>query len=82
VILCGSFKDGIGGHNPLEAAFFASKILSGPYTFNQKALFPLVENIKVCSVDELKMIKFDELKPSKVLHVGDINSLIKEIKNQ
>nr|WP_024953743.1 lipid IV(A) 3-deoxy-D-manno-octulosonic acid transferase [Sulfurospirillum arcachonense] len=82
VILCGSFIDGIGGHNPLEPAFFGKKIISGPYTFNQKALFSLVENIKVCSIDELKDINFDGLQASKVLHVGNINFLIKEIKNK
>ena len=80
VLLCGSFKDGIGGHNPLEPAFFGCKIVSGKYTFNQKALFKLVENIKICSVEELKDINFEELKPSKVLHVGDIDTLIEKIK--
>ncbi len=80
VLLCGSFKDGIGGHNPLEPAFFGCKIVSGKYTFNQKALFSLVENIKVCSADELKNINFEEIKPSKVLHVGDINTLLNRIR--
>ena len=80
VLLCGSFKDGIGGHNPLEPAFFGCKIVSGRYTFNQKALFSLVENIEVCSIDELKNINFEEIKPSKVLHVGDINTLLNRIR--
>lgn len=80
VLLCGSFKDGIGGHNPLEPAFFDCKIISGKYTFNQKALFSLVENIKVCSIDELKNIDFEDIKPSKVLHVGDMNTLLNEIR--
>jgi len=81
VILCGSFKDGIGGHNPLEPAFFKAKIISGEFYFNQKPLFELVENIKLCSLDELKEITFEDIKPSKVLHVGDINTLLHEIKN-
>lgn len=80
VLLCGSFIDGIGGHNPLEPAFFGCKIVSGKYTFNQKALFSLVENIKVCSADELKNINFEDIKPSKVLHVGDMNTLLDRIK--
>jgi len=81
VILCGSFKDGIGGHNPLEPAFFEKKIISGPYTFNQKALFPLVEGIKICKYSQLKDIDFDELENSKILHVGEIDNLLKEIQN-
>lgn len=80
VILCGSFKDGIGGHNPLEPAFFNSKIISGPYIFNQKTLFSLVENIKVCSADELKNINFDEIKQSKILHTGEIKTLLDKIR--
>lgn len=82
VILCGSFKDGIGGHNPLEPAFFGTKIVSGEYFFNQKPLFKLVENIEVCSVEELKTKNFDSIKPSKVLHVGDINTLLNEIRKE
>ena len=80
VLLCGSFKDGIGGHNPLEPAFFGCKIVSGEYTFNQKSLFSLVKNIKVCSTDELKNINFEELKASQVLHVGNVNTLLEKIK--
>ncbi len=80
VLLCGSFLEGIGGHNPLEPAFFGCKVVSGKYTFNQKALFKLVENIKVCSIEELKDIDFEEIKPSKVLHIGDIKTLIEKIK--
>ena len=80
VILCGSFKDGIGGHNPLEPAFFRNKIVSGEYFFNQKPLFKLVENLEVCSIDELKNINFEELKPSRVLHAGDMKTLIDRIR--
>ena len=80
VLLCGSFRDGIGGHNPLEPAFFGCKIVSGKYFFNQKPLFKLVENIKVCSIEELKYIDFEDVKPSKVLHVGDIKTLIDRIR--
>jgi len=48
VLLSGSFVDNIGGHNPLEPAFFGCKIVSGKYYFNQKALFEVVENIEIC----------------------------------
>ncbi len=80
VILCGSFLEGIGGHNPLEPAFFGTKIVSGEYFFNQKPLFKLVKNIKVCSIEELKNIDFEDVKPSKVLHVGDMKNLLNEIR--
>ena len=82
VILCGSFIDGIGGHNPLEPAFFNTKIISGVYTFNQKALFPLVEGIKVCMVEQLKDINLENLENSKILQKGEITTLLKEIKGE
>jgi len=48
VLLCGSFVDNVGGHNPLEPAFFGCKVISGEYYFNQKALYEVVENIEIC----------------------------------
>lgn len=79
VILCGSFIEGIGGHNPLEPAFFHKKIISGPHVFNQNALFDLVENITICEAKELQTIDFDVLKPSNISHVGDLDMLLREI---
>ncbi|CAA6806971.1 MAG: Lipid IVA 3-deoxy-D-manno-octulosonic acid transferase (EC [often with (EC also] [uncultured Campylobacterales bacterium] len=52
-ILCGSFVDGIGGHNPLEPATFNNKIISGKYIFNQKSLYPSVENILITQLDNI-----------------------------
>jgi hypothetical protein len=40
----------------------------------------LVENIKVCSVDELKSINFDELKKSKIIHAGEMKTLLEVIR--
>ncbi len=34
VLLAGSFVKGIGGHNPVEPAYFAKPIITGPYTHN------------------------------------------------
>ena len=80
VILCGSFVDGIGGHNPLEPAFFGRKIVSGPYIFNQKVLFSLVENIKICKIDELQNVELNNLKQSKIKKSKQIEDLLKEIR--
>ncbi len=49
VLLGGSFVDKVGGHNPLEAAFFGCKIVSGKYYFNQKALYEVVKDIVICN---------------------------------
>ncbi len=79
VLLCGSFIDGIGGHNPLEPAFFAKKIISGPFVFNQKALFKKVSNIKICQVEELGRIDFSEISNAKILQSGALETLLRYI---
>jgi 3-deoxy-D-manno-octulosonic-acid transferase len=81
VILCGSFLDGIGGHNPIECAYFNTKIISGPHVFNQKALFSLVENIKICEAKDLKDINYDDLKESKVIQTKQMEELLGAIKS-
>ncbi len=53
VILGGSFVQK-GGHNPLEPAFFKTKIISGEYIYNQESLFKLVKNIKISNKESLK----------------------------
>jgi len=53
VILGGSFVDNVGGHNPVEAAYFNKPIISGKYIFNQKALYSEVDGIVICDVDEI-----------------------------
>lgn len=78
--LGGSFKEGIGGHNPLEPAFFNNKIISGEYFFNQFPLYKLVKNIKVCLREELKSLNYDLVEKSEVLYQGEMDSLLQELK--
>jgi 3-deoxy-D-manno-octulosonic-acid transferase len=80
VILGGSFVDKIGGHNPLEPAYFGSKIISGQYIFNQQALFELVENIVISDIEKLNK-SLDESKPTKILGSVDLDPIIKSIGN-
>ncbi len=71
VILGGAFAP-IGGHNPLEPAKFGAKIISGPHYFNQKGLFPLVENLVVCHEHELK----ERLKNRQSIHPATLNGSV------
>ena len=64
VILGGSFVR-MGGHNPIECAFFGTKLISGEHIFNQLALFELIENYKIVKNDELIAV------------LGDLQSLPK-----
>ncbi|CAM2815729.1 lipid IV(A) 3-deoxy-D-manno-octulosonic acid transferase [Helicobacter burdigaliensis] len=56
VILCGSFLQGIGGHNPIEPAYFGARIISGAYIFNQKTLFSNLQGYVICKIEDLKVV--------------------------
>lgn len=53
VMLGGSFVENIGGHNPLEPSYFKTKLISGPFIFNQTSLFALVDNAIICPPKDL-----------------------------
>jgi 3-deoxy-D-manno-octulosonic-acid transferase len=52
VVLGGAFAE-IGGHNPLEPAYFGTKLISGTHIFNQQASFGKVKNAYFCVASEL-----------------------------
>jgi len=81
VILGGSFVSGVGGHNPLEPAYFGTKIISGESIFNQKVLFQAVENAITCKVENLKNVfdSIDTYPKSTIVHRGDIEPLLQQI---
>ena len=81
VFLGGSFVEGVGGHNPLEPAYFQTKIISGEHIFNQKVLYALVENIVTCKKEEIKEVfnNSEAMLPSVIIYRGDSAPLIKEI---
>ena len=79
VILGGSFVDNVGGHNPIEAAFFNKPIISGKYYFNQEALYKEVENIEIVDIEDLpKAIK--RARPTKIKNQIDLEKVINYIK--
>ncbi len=52
-ILGGAFAK-VGGHNPLEPAYFHNKLISGEHIFNQRALFECVEHFVLVSEQNLQ----------------------------
>lgn len=82
VILGGSFISSAGGHNPIEPAFFNTKLISGKTIFNQKSLFECVQNTYFVDNDKLKeqLDKIDTLERSKLDKSADINKIRTYIK--
>lgn len=39
VVMGGSFVEGVGGHNPLEAARLGAAVVTGPHTYNAGAIY-------------------------------------------
>lgn len=81
VILGGAFEN-IGGHNPVEPAYFKCKLISGENIFNQKSLFECVNNYSIIKKDELKktLENIKNLKKSSLIQEGDLEPILKELK--
>lgn len=82
-ILGGAFKSDVGGHNPLEPAFFGCKIITGKHFFHQKELFKYVHHVQYIENDELPQAleKTKELPPSMVDESIDLKSVLKKLQN-
>ncbi len=82
VILCGAFEK-IGGHNPVEPAYFGCKLISGKHIFNQKSLFDCINNYYIIQNDELEKYLNDikKLKKPVLAKAGSIKPILKELKN-
>jgi len=80
VILGGAFEK-IGGHNPIEPAYFNCKIVSGMNIFNQKPLFECIENYYLIKNDELGdyLNNIKNLKKPVLKKIGSLDPIIKEI---
>ena len=79
VLLGGSFVDNVGGHNPLEVAYFNKILISGKYIFNQKALFDMVENSYIIDTHDIAKYLNKNLEKSYIKNKGNIDIIIKEI---
>jgi 3-deoxy-D-manno-octulosonic-acid transferase len=80
VVLGGAFEK-IGGHNPVEPAFFSCKIISGKNIFNQKSLFDCIKNYYLIDNDELRnyLNNIKNLDKAVLTKAGSIEPIIKEI---
>lgn len=82
-ILGGSFFDGIGGHNPLEPAYFHTGLISGKYVFNQNTLLKTIDNFQLIDIGDLqKAVKKAEKLKSFIKEEGDIEPILKAINDK
>jgi 3-deoxy-D-manno-octulosonic-acid transferase len=80
VVLGGAFEK-IGGHNPIEPAFFKCKLISGKNIFNQKPLFECIRDFYLIENDELSkyLNNIKNLKKPVLTKAGSLDLIIKEI---
>ncbi len=81
VILGGSFVEGVGGHNPIEPAFFHKPIISGPHYFNQQESYASVEGIEVVEPSELKEALAKPCTPTKIVKEVDMEPILRELRD-
>ncbi len=81
-VLGGAFRDDVGGHNPLEPAFFGCKIITGNHFFHQKELFRYVHHVQYAKIDEIKeaLQNAKELPPSMIEEQINLESVVQKIR--
>lgn len=67
-ILGGAFRTDVGGHNPLEPAYFGCRVITGEHAFNQRELMRYVDNVAVIRPEALSetLAKAFELAPARI----------------
>ena len=80
-ILGGAFNDAVGGHNPLEPAYFGCKIITGTHFFHQKELFKYVHHVQYVAADAIEeaLQEAKNLPPSMVEETIDLQPVIERI---
>ena len=81
-ILGGAFKEDVGGHNPLEPAYFGCKIITGKHFFHQKELFKYVHHVQYVEHGEIfeALKNAKDLPPSMVEETINLEAVINRIK--
>ena len=81
-ILGGAFRDDVGGHNPLEPAFFGCKIITGKHFFHQKELFKYVHHVQYVEMCDIykALTQAKELPPSMVEEKINLEPVVQKIK--
>jgi len=81
-IVGGAFKEKVGGHNPLEPAFFGCKIITGKHFHDQRELYKYVHHVQYVERDEIHkaLMASANLPPSMVEETINLEAVINKIK--
>ena len=81
-IVGGAFKEGVGGHNPLEPAHFGCKIITGKHFHDQRELYKYVHHVQYVESDEIHkaLMACGDLPPSMVEETINLEAVINKIK--
>ena len=81
-IVGGAFKEKVGGHNPLEPAFFGCKIITGKHFPDQKELYKYVHHVQYVERDGIyeALLAAKDLPPSMVEETINLDKVIEKIK--
>lgn len=82
-VLGGAFRSDVGGHNPLEPAFFECQIITGKHFFHQKELFKYVHHVQYVESNEIyeALKKCENLPPSMVEEKINLDKVIDLLHN-
>jgi 3-deoxy-D-manno-octulosonic-acid transferase len=80
-VLGGAFKEDVGGHNPLEPAYFGCKIITGKHFFHQRELFKYVHHVQYVESDEIHkaLMASHDLPNSMVEESINLQPIVKKI---
>ena len=83
-IVGGAFKEDVGGHNPLEPAFFGCKIITGKHFHDQKELYKYVHHVQYVEADEIHkaLLACKDLPESMVEEKINLEAVVKKILEQ
>jgi 3-deoxy-D-manno-octulosonic-acid transferase len=80
-IIGGAFRDDVGGHNPLEPAYFGCKIISGKHFHDQKELFKYVHHVQYVERENIHkaLLATKDLPASMVEEKINLEPIVKKI---
>ncbi len=84
VILGGGFVDGVGGHNPIEPAYFNTILITGEWIYNEISIYASLEHYSIVNNEALPGILevLDTLEACRIVQSGTVEPIIAYINQE